>query len=202
MIAPEKCMQLYLAMKAHFTTEKYDVIKYNARIKGADAAHLEQRRDRELIRFLAKKLDTVPHAASFFVANFARGNDYPFSDEERSFKLYTLWQRNRQSLTKVFKDDCSYISNIGMTWHDLISLEDGIPPLFILMKNGKINIESVAIMNELEGFIPEWEKKNPLWKEDFRRIRKLKAFIKFDKEKFGVLQYNLKIEINSNHETV
>ncbi|MHB8123670.1 MAG: hypothetical protein ACYDG4_16145 [Desulfuromonadaceae bacterium] len=186
MVAPEKCFQLYLAVKNHFTVSRYDAVKYNARVKGATLETLLSRNDSGLICRLSKKFKTVPETASFFVANMAYGNEYPFDDEERSFKLYNRWQKNRQSLTKMFKDDCSVVTDSGISWQDLISTSD-IPPLFMMMKNGKVNIETLAILNILNPFVDSWMKNHPLWKSDFLRIKKLSSFIKFDKDKFKAL---------------
>lgn len=189
MIAPERCFQIYLSVKAHFTSEKYDAIKYNGRIKNASSEQFEKRPDRGLFTSISKKFDSVQHAASFFVANLAYGKDYPLDDEEVSLRHYTRWQRNRQSLTKMFRDDLSTISAQNRSYADMVKTDGEVPYLFLLYKNGTVNIETLTIMNKLENFSDEWNKVLHIWKSDVLRIRKLDSFIKFDEAKFSTI-YN------------
>ena len=199
MIAPEKCLQLYLSLKTHFTSEKYDAVKYNGRINNADKIHLAKRRDASLINSFARKFENVQQAASFFVANMAYGNEYPFDDEIKSFALYTKWQRNRQSLTKIIKDDIDNIVNSNLQYEELFGKDGGIPALFVLLKNGKVNVETMVVLDHYEKFLDEWIAAKPFWKQDFLRIKKLSSFIKFDEAKFKPLYLNLKEELKKHH---
>lgn len=202
MISPEKCLELYLSLRSHFQTEKYDAIKNNGRAKGATRSILEARNDCRLIEHFARKFGDVREAASFFVANMAYGNQYPFSNEEKSFKNYTKWQRNRQSLSKMFSDDIYTIEKTKLSISELVSTQSGMPPLFLLMKNGKINIETVAIINQYQPFIETWKKELPLWKSDFLRIGKLGSFIKTDETRFKKLYLTIEGNQGNNHETL
>ena len=201
MIAPERCFQLYLSIKTHFTSEKYDAIKYNGRIKNATIDDFNKRNDRALFTMAARKFDDTKHAASFFVANFAYGNFYPLDDEDRALNLYTQWQRNRQSLTKMFTDDLGYLSHLGLSHKEIIST-DKIPPLFIAYKSGKVNIETLTIMNALDNFSDSWKSIFHLWKSDLLRIRKLESFIKFDEAKFQQLYSDYREVLVHSHEEV
>jgi hypothetical protein len=183
MITPERCFQLYLSLKTHFTTEKYDAIKYNGRIKNSTLSDLQARNDRGLFIHTAKMFDNVQHAASFFVANFAYGNFYPVDDHDKAESMYITWQRKRQSLHKTFSDDLDALSSMGLSYQELITTEK-FPPLFVALKNGKVNIETLTIMNKLENFSDSWKSTFHLWKDDLLRIRKLESFIKFDEAKF------------------
>lgn len=183
MIAAERCFQLYLALKVHFTVEDYDAVKHNGRIKNSTKKALELRSDKGLFISLAKKFDDVQHAASYLTANFAYGNMYPIDNTEKGDTLYTKWQRNRQSLHKMFSDDLDTIAAKGLSYEELIAT-DKIPPLFVMLKSGSVNIETLTIMNNLENFSDKWKPSFHLWKEDLMRIRKLASFIKFDEAKF------------------
>jgi hypothetical protein len=201
MIAPERCFQLYLSIKTHFSNEKYDAIKYNGRIKNATIDDFNKRNDKALFTVASRKFDDTKHAASFFVANFAYGNTYPLDDEEKAFKFYTQWQRNRQSLTKMFRDDLDYLASKKISYEELIST-DKIPPLFVAYKSGKINIETLTIMNALENFSDRWKSIFHLWKDDLLRIRKLESFIKFDEAKFQQIYSDFKESLVAHHEEV
>lgn len=201
MITPERCFQLYLSLKTHFTTEKYDAIKYNGRIKNSTLADLQSRNDRGLFVGAAKKFDNVQHAASFFVANFAYGNLYPVEDHDKAETLYITWQRKRQSLHKTFSDDLDTLSNMGLSYEELVTTEK-IPPLFVALKTGKVNIETLTIMNKLENFSDSWKGIFHLWKDDLLRIRKLESFIKFDEAKFTHTYNTFKETLVTHHEEV
>lgn len=199
MITPERCFQLYLSIKTHFTTEKYDAIKYNGRIKNSTTADLQARNDKGLFVFAAKQFDNVQHAASYFAANFAYGNFYPVEDHDKAETYYIKWQRNRQSLFKVFSDDLDTLSSMNMSYSELVST-DKIPPLFVAFKTGKINIETLTIMNKLENFSDSWKSIFHLWKSDLLRIRKLDSFIKFDEAKFTNTYKTFKETLVNHHE--
>lgn len=199
MISPERCFQLYLAIKTHFTNMKYDVIKHNGRIKNTTKAAFEVRTDKGLFVSMSKKFTDVQHAASYLTANFAYGNMYPMTDPEKSDTLYTRWQRNRQSLYKIFCDDLDTISAKGLSYEELISTEK-IPPLFIMLKSGSVNIETLTIMNRLENFSEQWKPVFHLWKDDLLRIKKLESFIKFDEAKFTNAYNTFKETLVHHHE--
>jgi hypothetical protein len=202
MIEPLKCFSLYIGIKTHFTNEKYDAIKHHGRTSAGTAKTFEARHDKGLFVMLAKQFKSPQQAASYFVANIAYGNLYPVTDVDVGMENYTNWQKKRQSLTKMFTDDLSFLVNTGMTYKELMSFEDGIPPLFVLMKNGKINIETLAIMNTIENFVDTWKSVNPIWKDDFLRVAKLGSFVRFDTAKFTNLFINFKEELKENHETM
>lgn len=194
MIQPLKCFQLYLACKTHFTSEKYDAVKSGARIRNSDQSHFENRPDHKLFHVLSKRFETAKDCASFFVANFAYGNDYPLNDFEKSERYYVRWEKTRQSLTQTFKNDVKILENEleRMTYDELIGLNSPQPHLFLMMLNGKITPETIVILNAFENFIPEWYKNAPFWKPQFLRLKKMNSFIKFDKEKFKLIADELK----------
>ena len=136
------------------------------------------------------------------MAIFAYGDHYPLVVIDKGFENYTKWQRVRQSLTKTFVDDLTYIANTGMSYDEMLSCEKGIAPLFLLLKNGKVNVETVAILNSIDNFTDTWKKKTPIWKEDFLRIKKLARFVKFDAAKFQNFYCTFKEDLKENHETM
>jgi hypothetical protein len=184
---PVKTLQLYMALKAHFSSVSFDAVKGNGKFKNANKEQLEKRNDKSLIAAFGKKCDNPQQVASVLVANFAYGNDYPFNDIDRAFSLHNKWQKIRQSLTKTFSDDIVYL-NIHCEDHnrefkDLFEV-NGVPTLFQLTLSGKIHIETVAILDRLMNFIPLWMEGLPLWKKEFLKIKKLQSFIVIDEQKF------------------
>lgn len=200
-VDPFRCFTLYLSIKTHFTNERYDALVHNGRIK-TSREQFENRVDRNLFILLAKRFDSVQHAVSYFVANLAYGNTYPLHDFDQGFDNYNKWQRVRQSLTKTFMDDLDYLANSGLTLDGLLNAKDGMPPLFMLMKNRKVNIETVAILNKLNPFVDTWKQSHKIWKDDFLVIKKLGSFLKVDYDKFNKIYSNFKEALKENHETM
>lgn len=202
-LTPEKCYTLYMSIRAHFFSKNYDAIKENGRIKTRGNNSLEKRNDRVLFSMLSKKFESPQQVAAYFVANFAYSNPYCLDDQERGLVNYKTWQRKRQSITKTFYDDLSYIESLGLSFESLVDASSTkVPKLLVLEKNNKVNIESLCIMNMFDSFVDNWEKVQPLWKDDYLRIRKLASFIKIDEAKFGQMYCTFKEELKANHETV
>ena len=60
--------KMYLALKQHFTKEKYDYHKYRGKVRASEDA-FEQRHDRYFFKKLATKYSD-PEILDYFVANF------------------------------------------------------------------------------------------------------------------------------------
>ncbi len=194
MVKSETVFRLYLAVKVHFSCEKYDVVKQNARVNNSTWEDLEKRNDAKIISSFAKHFNTTQECASFMVANLAHGNVYPFGDEEKSFDILKNWQRKRQSLTKIFKDDIATLDDLNLTYQELIDSAYDVPKLFVLLKNRKISLESICVFEQLNPFVDKWRKDQPLWKNDFLRIKKLSSFVKPNDKMVALFanQFNVK----------
>jgi hypothetical protein len=101
----------------------------------------------------------------------------------------------------MFMDDLDYLTLKGVSYEKLVSIEQ-IPPLFVAYKSGKINIETLTIMNALENFSDSWKSIFHLWRDDLLRIRKLESFIKFDETKFQQIYSDFKESLVAHHEEV
>ena len=188
MIDPVRCYQLYLSVKTHFTTEKYDCIKHNGRVAHASFEQFERRKDRALFSYAAKKFENPQQAASYFVANFIENNDYPIEDFDKGWNNYMKWQKIRQSMTKTFKDDLDFLEFFleenDIEFEDILFENSTLPPLYTLAKTGKISYPTITILDKYADFIPVWNKQFPVWKKEFLRVQKLGSFLKIDEAKY------------------
>lgn len=196
-LLPEEVFKLYVSIKLHFTKEKYNVVKSGFKISFNTLEAVQKRNDYLLFKSVGKKFETPAQVASFFVANFAADNDYPLGDLDKSFQNYIDWQKRRQSLGKIFRDDVEYILNTPQmmnetndTYKKIIGTatdkEDDqlCAPLFTMYLNKHIHIETVAILDEFDNFIELWENKYTMFRKNFLTIKKVKSFIKFDRQNF------------------
>lgn len=203
MIAAEKCLQLWVAMKLHFTSEKYDAVESKCRTNGTyDSAKVNKRHDAAKVRALSKQFGCAPECASFMAANAAYGNMYPFDDFEKSWALFTKWKKIRWSITKVFRDDLDTIASYGVSYKELLDASSDVPKLFYLAKAGKISIETIVILNRYDNFLDTWKANSQLWKAEMLRIGKLDKFVKFDPAKIEPLIATFKEELGTENAQV
>jgi hypothetical protein len=110
---------------------------------------------------------------------------------EEANEYYLEWQKRKQSISRIFKDDLNTIELESQK--NALSLDQIInftlneyPSIIKLYLGKKIAIESISILNDLLDFIPKW-KQNPsgmlILESDIRRIEKLKGFVKYEQEK-------------------
>ena len=94
---------VYLAVKLHFTNEKYNFFSGSGKAKiGVDA--FQKRKDKYLFHKLARKLDDA-EVVPFLVSNFVYSGQTwtrTLLDEDAS-EIYTNWKKNVESLSYVFE---------------------------------------------------------------------------------------------------
>jgi hypothetical protein len=185
-----KAFRYYLALKLHFNNDKYNVFENKGNIKYS-YENFNSRNDRHIFEKLARKFDTDKDLIQFLVANFAYGHDNMIFAIEEANEYYLEWQKRKQSISRIFKDDLNTIELESQK--NVLSLDQIInftlneyPSIIKLYLGKKIAIESISILNDLLDFIPKW-KQNPsgmlILESDIRRIEKLKGFVKYEQQK-------------------
>lgn len=185
-----KAFRYYLALKLHFNNDKYNVFENKGNIKYS-YENFNSRNDRHIFEKLARKFDTDKDLIQFLVANFAYGHDNMIFAIEEANEYYLEWQKRKQSITRIFRDDLNTIELESQK--NALSLDQIInftlneyPSIIKLYLGKKIAIESISILNDLLDFIPKW-KQNPsgmlILESDIRRIEKLKGFVKYEQDK-------------------
>jgi len=171
-----------MAVRLHFTTDKYDVFESGGRVMGSRST-FDKRRDRGLFEKLAEKFSSDKDLIQFFVANFAYGNNGVVYSSE-SHDLYESWQNRKQSITRSFEVDLIALSRVLETerkpYEYLFDTEDCSPPLLNLYLSKAISLETMSIINDLDPYLDKWEPLIMLWKDEFRIIRKVRKFVKYN----------------------
>lgn len=189
----------YIALKLHFTTNKYDVFEANGRISASRGA-FEKRNDKMLFERLAKKKSSPRELIDFFVANFAHYNLQMMYEQSEAEKIHKQWVKNKESLSYNFKRDCSLILKNCKT--DPFDSSDGSPHLMNLYVGNEIGIETMSILNDYEGYIDRWNNIEFIWSTQLRTIKKIKKFVKYDSYKLYSIYDNLKEGVKElNHGT-
>lgn len=179
-----------MAVKLHFTSEKYNVFQTRGSVKGTRDA-FNSRNDRYIFEKLAQKYPEDKDIIQFFVSNFAYGNDTAIYGNSEAEELYVEWQRRKQSITKVFIDDLTNMMNFcdvnKFSTDGIFRSKDGeLPALLTLYLSGKVSIETISIIDEISPFVTNWKNDTMtrvVLGDKLLRIHKLKGFVKYDKEK-------------------
>lgn len=181
----------YLALKLHFTTDKYDVFKTKGRTKATRAA-LEKKGNSYFtmkIRKLAKRFGEKD-LINYLVANFITGDKHGGVFSGSAEEIYDDWIKRNESLHARFDADLSTLifecEKKGMTFDDCFECDTGNHPLilkFLLSK--QISHESCVLLDYCRPFISEFDDKlnnDIIWNDISRSLKKYKPFVKFNKE--------------------
>jgi hypothetical protein len=198
-----KAYRYYLAIKLHFTTDKFNVFENRGNVKGTREA-FNARNDRYIFEKLAKKHPTDREIIQFFVSNFAYGKDTAIYAGQEADDNFIEWNRKKQSITKIFIDDlASLLTHIEVNKlkHSCIFnfTDNEYPVALTMFIGGKINIETLRIIDDFAGIIDDW-KNHPsikyIWEDELRRIIKLTGFVKYDRIKLEKIFNHFKEEID------
>lgn len=172
----------FMAVKLHFTTDKYDLFEKRGRVSGTQAT-FEKRNDRGLFEKLADRFDTDQQLIQFLVANLAYGNKNVIYSQE-SDDYYMTWMRRKESRSRVFEIDLlkifKHVTSGKLKESSLYSIENEVPELLKLYVGGHVTLESMVMLQELEDYLPTWEPLIMLWHDHFLTIRKCKRFVQWD----------------------
>ena len=187
-----KAYRYYLALKLHFTTEKFNVFENRGNVRGSREA-FNARNDRYIFEKLARKYNTDRDIIQFFVANFAYGNEAAIYEGQEADSNLLEWNRRKQSITKIFIDDlATLLTHVEINKLPTSSIFDfnfnEYPAALKLFLGGKISIETLVIVNDIDHIVEHWLD-NPtvqhIWNNELLRIKKLTGFVKYDKIKLG-----------------
>jgi hypothetical protein len=185
-----KAYRYYLAIKLHFTTDKFDVFQNRGNVKGTREA-FNARNDRYIFEKLAQKHSDDKEIIQFFVSNFAYGNDTAIYAGQEAEDNFMQWNKRKQSITKIFIDDlATLLTHIetNRLKHSAIFefTENEYPAALKMFVGGKISIETLRIIDDFTDILEKWNQNlsiKYIWDNEMRRIKKLTGFVKYDKIK-------------------
>ena len=179
---------MYLALKAHFQTEDYDVVKMQGRIR-ASRKNFDGLGKEFAFRRLVK-VYKEEEVCNLMVANFVKGNHWGGVFDVEAAKEYTNWKRRQESLGYVFEQELLKLQEEakehGIT--DIFKHDTGNHPFILkaFLRNS-IGPETLVILNRLTGFADgiDLPVNDPVWSDVRRLIVKYRPFVKFNREKFS-----------------
>lgn len=197
-----KAYKYYMAVKLHFTSDKFNVFDNGGRVKGSIEA-FKKRADRFHFDHLATKIPNDREMIQFYVANFAYGFNEPVWSQEEAQKNYKTWIKRKESLAYYFKRDLDTIVLHGekenLAYADIFLWNDNgsHPEIMKLYIGGFITIETMSILNDFQKYLNHWKKESTLqllWSSEMRRIEKLKGFTKYNPDKLKVIYESFRNE--------
>ena len=184
---------LYNALKLHFSSPSYDYFKYHGTTNISENSFMK-RKDKYSFYKLSRKYN-LEQLKNFYIANLIETDikwigDIMGPEGEENFKK---WQKRNESLTYRFEQDIILLFESS---GNFLHVDNGSHPyLLTCMLQGDIMIETVAILNDLMGFFPMWERKiqdDIIWPNWKLKIEKYTPFITYDKLKLkSILKDNI-----------
>jgi hypothetical protein len=179
--------KMYLALKLHFTTDRYDYFEFNGKVKASEKA-FDKRKDAYFFKKFATKYD-YDTALSYLVSNFVKEQCFYIKDllSTNAEKNYLNWKKYNQSLVYNFTNEIDILLNEEATFEQLFECEKGKHPhIFKKYFANQISIETLVILNSCVRYLPTFDKvlSDPVWKELKNKILKYSPFLKLDIKKY------------------
>jgi len=180
---PFEVYQKYLALKNHFSNDKYDYFTYNGKMK-LTRDSFERRKD----KYFFYKLSKAKDVEKVLLANMVDGDTSFWIGEVRDSTpedIYKKWLKRQQSLLYKFTED---LDNLKEDFNENIQVDEyGHPYLLRLYMRGDVCIETVIVLNMLTNFFPYWDKKmkdDPIWPDTKRKMLKYQPFLSIEPSRF------------------
>ena len=188
---PFEVYRYYLALRLHFTTDKYDVIEQRGRVRATKNSFLK-RKDMFAIRKVAETY-TDKDIVDFLVANFVSGDRWGGVFDVESKERYQGWKKRIEAISYTFKKEIDkavlFAEKNNMTFDDLYKCNNGQhPPIVKMYLRNDISIETLVILNKLNNFTDQLDldlKDDLVWPDTSRIIKKYSPFLEIKKEKYN-----------------
>ena len=171
----------YIALKKHFTTERYDYHKYYGKVN-ANKDSFEKRKDKFFFEKISRHRD--PHG--LMLANFLKLDDIWVKNltGDEATERYNQWLGKLQSISRSVENELSVLDE---DFDSNFKVLDGRHPNILkLYLADKLSIETFIIIYDLVGCETYWNNKfknDFIWNEVKKKIKKVRPFLVYDKTK-------------------
>jgi hypothetical protein len=186
--------KIYAALKLHFTTDKYDFIKYNGKTNIKPGSYAK-RNDRYHFARIAKNY-SIAELIPFYVANYVAGKLWigDFTNEiavEQKARVQAIEYRFSQELGKLVENSEPKIV--------FQNKSDEYSKVLTQYFRGNVSIETMCILNKYLNFANKYDidlEDDVMWQGHRLRIIKYHPFLKYNKVKVIEILKD-KLQINS-----
>lgn len=175
----------YLALRAHFTTDNYDIFEKQGRIRASKQA-FARRKDLFSMEKLSRKYKDA-EIVNLLVANFITGNKFGGAFDTDAHETYLVWLGRQERLSYMFNAELDRLLNKSSDWSDLLRSVSGNHPYIIRAHLGsQLSIETLTILDLItEHSISNLDlDDNIIWPSIQRIIRKYAPFLIFEHEQY------------------
>lgn len=172
----------YIAVKQHFTIERYDFHKYDGGVKISMDA-FTGRQDLFHFHKLSKEVDWK----NIILSNLVKNKNAWIGDiaDQEGTDCYNAWKKNTDALSYQFGLE---LSKLDDTFKNNFIVEDGQHPyLLTLLLRKQITLETFTILSHIANIYEYWGDKvvdKYVACDIFNTSRKYKPFLVYDEKKF------------------
>jgi hypothetical protein len=178
----------YVAIKLHFSNDRYDYNFYGGKVSSTTEDAFEKRSDKHFFHKLSYKY-RKNEITDFLIGTISTGTIKFAGDlvKPEAESRYRDYLKVKQSLREVFEKDLNLVFSQVKEPIEALVIEDGQNPLILKeVYAGNISIETLIILNDIlpiEYFsaIDSKLKDDLLWPETRQKAMKLRSFMKFSK---------------------
>ncbi|NBO99958.1 MAG: hypothetical protein EBU90_07485 [Proteobacteria bacterium] len=183
----------YMALKLHFTTDKYDIIEQKGKVRASRQA-FAKRKDLYAINKVAKTYSDE-EVANFLIANFVSGDRWGGVFDTDARETYLAWKKRIEGITYTFEKDLDTIEleleEKNEQLNTIFNCSRSEHPYIIKAYLRKsITIETLVILDKLYSLTGKFDKEindTIVWPDISRLIKKYKPFLIIDTDKFNAI---------------
>jgi len=182
-MTPFDAYKQYLALKNHFSKQKYDYHKYAGKSR-ASVTSFNKRKDKYWFEKLSRQ-KSDEEIKNFFIANFVSADDpnslWIGSVIRSGETCYLDWNKRQQSLQYIFTQESEELFSDNKV-DDVFDCSKGHPIVLKKFLSGKISIETLVIYDRIFLFGNNFDKKllDPIWESVSMKIKKYAPFLNID----------------------
>lgn len=188
---PYEVYRSYLALKLHFTTDAYDVIKQQGRVKASKQSFFK-RTDLFAIKKIAETYSDK-EVIDFLVANFVSGDRWGGVFDAEAKQIYLQWKKRMESIKYTFEKEIDRLilecEKKGLEFEDIFQPSNGQHPLIFKKYMRKdVSIETLVILNKLNSYVKKLDlllSSDLMWPDTSRIIKKYSPFLTINKERYA-----------------
>jgi hypothetical protein len=178
-MSPKKALQLYMAIKRHFTSESYDVFDFVNRTKPLvrKNENIDKRKDKIFI----VKLSKHPDPAGLLISNLSVTPSLWLGQifETEAIDRYHEWRKFQDAKTYLIREQIKQLRVESFT-----SLPHQHPEVLKLYFRKKLSLDTLVILDDFFKFTQYWnDDDDPAMKQTKFVMKKYRPFIPYDREK-------------------
>lgn len=186
-MTPFDAYKQYLALKNHFSKEKYDYHKYAGKSR-ASVESFNKRKDKYWFEKLSRQ-KSDEEIKNFFIANFVDADDpnslWIGSVIRGGENCFKEWNKRQQSLQYLFTQESESLFN-EYNLDQVFDCSKGHPPVLKKFLIRNISPETLVIYDRIFLIRNNFDKKllDPIWESVSMKIKKYTPFLNIDVFKY------------------